>query len=105
MIQITVDIPEGPLASLHKDPESFACEMCIAAAVQWDARRERSQERAAELAGLLRLTFVDALGRYGVSPFQVTAAEFIEGSMDRAPSTRYSTSDRWKMARRPPPWT
>jgi hypothetical protein len=24
MIQITVDIPEGSLASLHKDPESFA---------------------------------------------------------------------------------
>ncbi|WP_462331101.1 hypothetical protein [Thiohalocapsa halophila] len=34
MIQITVDIPEGSLASLHKDPESFAREMRIAAAVQ-----------------------------------------------------------------------
>jgi len=82
LIQITVDIPEGSLASLHKDPESFAHEMRIAAAVQWYARRELSQERAAELAGLSRLAFVDALGRYGVSPFQVTAAELIREATD-----------------------
>ncbi|AGA92432.1 Uncharacterized protein family (UPF0175) (plasmid) [Thioflavicoccus mobilis 8321] len=82
MIQITVDIPEGSLASLHKDPESFAREMRIAAAIQWYERRELSQERAAELAGLSRLAFVEALGRYGVSPFQVTAVELIREAMD-----------------------
>ena len=82
MIQITVDIPEGSLASLHKDPESFAREMRIAAAIQWYERRELSQERAAELAGLSRLAFVEALGRFGVSPFQATAAELIREAMD-----------------------
>ena len=82
MIQITVDIPEGSLASLHKDPESFAREMRIAAAIQWYERRELSQERAAELAGLSRLAFVEALGRYGVSPFQATAAELIREATD-----------------------
>lgn len=82
MTQITVDIPEGSLASLHKDPEYFAHEMRIAAAIQWYERRELSQERAAELAGLTRLAFVEALGRYGVSPFQATAAELIRGAMD-----------------------
>lgn len=82
MIQITVDIPEGSLASLHNDPESFAREMCIAAAIQWYERKELSQERAAELAGLSRLAFVEALGRCGVSPFQATAAEFIREAMD-----------------------
>jgi len=82
MIQITVDIPEGSLASLHKDPESFAREMRLAAAIQWYERRELSQERAAELAGLSRLAFVEALGRYGVSPFQATAAELIREAMD-----------------------
>ncbi|MBK1629351.1 hypothetical protein CKO31_01100 [Thiohalocapsa halophila] len=82
MIQITVDIPEGSLASLHKDPESFAREMRIAAAVQWYARRELSQERAAELAGLSRPAFVDALGRYGVSLFQADAAELVREAMD-----------------------
>lgn len=82
MIQITVEIPEGSLASLHKDPESFAREMRIAAAIQWYERRDLSQERAAELAGLSRLAFVEALGRYGVSPFQATAAELIREAMD-----------------------
>jgi len=82
MIQITVDIPEGSLASLHKNPESFAREMRIAAAIQWYDRGELSQERAAELAGLTRLGFVEALGRYGVSPFQATAAELIREAMD-----------------------
>jgi len=82
MIQITVDIPEGSLASLHKDPESFAREMRIAAAIQWYDRGELSQERAAELAGLTRLAFVEALGRYGVSPFQTTAAELIREATD-----------------------
>lgn len=82
MIQITVDIPEGSLASLHKDPESFAREMRIAAAVQWYERRQLSQERAAELAGLSRPAFVDALSRYGVSPFQADAAELIREAMD-----------------------
>jgi predicted HTH domain antitoxin len=82
MIQITVDIPEGSLASLHKAPESFAREMRIAATIQWYERRELSQERAAELAGLSRLAFVEALGRYGVSPFQATAAELIREAMD-----------------------
>ena len=82
MIQITVDIPEGSLASLHKDPESFAREMRLAAAIQWYERKELSQERAAELAGLSRLAFIEALGRYGVSPFQATAAELIREAMD-----------------------
>jgi predicted HTH domain antitoxin len=82
MTQITVDIPEGSLASLHKAPESFAREMRIAAAVQYYERRELSQERAAELAGLARLAFVEALGRYGVSLFQTTAAELTREAVD-----------------------
>lgn len=81
MIQITIDIPEGSLASLHKDRESFAREMRVAA-VQRYARRELSQERAAELAGPSPLAFVDALGRYGVSPFQATAAELVREAID-----------------------
>ena len=82
MIQITVDIPEGLLASLHRDPESFARAIRIDAAVRWYARRELSQERAAELAGLSRLAFLEALGHYGVSPFQTSTAELIREAME-----------------------
>jgi predicted HTH domain antitoxin len=37
-----------------------------------------SQGRAAEIAGLSRAEFIEALGRFGVSPFQETADELIE---------------------------
>jgi predicted HTH domain antitoxin len=50
----------------------------IAAAVKWYELQKISQGRAAEIAGLSRAEFVDALGRYGVSPFQQTAEEIIE---------------------------
>lgn len=39
--------------------------------------RELSQEKAASIAGLSRAEFVDALGRFGVSPFQYDANEII----------------------------
>ncbi len=36
-----------------------------------------SQERAAEIAGISRAEFIDALGRFAVSPFQYSAEEII----------------------------
>lgn len=36
-----------------------------------------SQGRAAQLAGLSRAAFIDALGRYGVTPFQYTVEEIL----------------------------
>ncbi len=82
MIQITVQIPEASFAALHKAPDDFAREMRIAAAVKWYELGQLSQERAAELAELSRVAFIDALGRFGISPFQMTAAELIREAMD-----------------------
>jgi predicted HTH domain antitoxin len=78
MIQMTIDMPEEALAALRADPESFARELRLAAAVKWYELRRVSQERAAGIAGLSRAEFIDALGRFGVSPFQYTAAEALE---------------------------
>ena len=36
-----------------------------------------SQGRAAQIAGLSRAAFLDALGRYGVTPFQYDAEEIL----------------------------
>ncbi|MDQ2686797.1 MAG: UPF0175 family protein [Armatimonadota bacterium] len=36
-----------------------------------------SQGRAAQLAGLSRAAFIDALGRHGVTPFQYDADEIL----------------------------
>jgi predicted HTH domain antitoxin len=74
---MAIDMPEGALAALHKDPLGFALELRLAAAVKWYELRMISQGRAAEIAGLSRSEFLDALGRFGVTPFQYGAAELL----------------------------
>ena len=77
MVHIAFDLHEGALASVRQDPEAFTRELRIAAAVKWYEMRRVSQGRAAEIAGVSRAEFIDALGRYGVSPFQQTAEEIV----------------------------
>ena len=78
MVQMTIEMPEGALASLRKDPEGFMRELRLAAAIKWYELGEISQSRAAEIAGVSRQEFLAALGRYRVSPFQYTPEEVIE---------------------------
>jgi len=77
MVRMTIDMPEGALAALHKDPQDFAQELRLAAAVKWYELRLVSQGRAAEIAGISRSEFLSALGRFGVSPFQYGAGELL----------------------------
>lgn len=78
MVQMTIEMPEGALASLRKDPEDFMRELRLAAAIKWYELGEVSQSRASEIAGVSRQEFLAALGRYRVSPFQYTPEEVIE---------------------------
>jgi predicted HTH domain antitoxin len=80
--EITLRIPPGVLASLHCDPETFARELRLAAAVKWYENGDLSQGRAAEIAGLSRAGFITALARFGVSPFQETARELAREALD-----------------------
>lgn len=75
MVQMTIEVPEGALSALRRDPDAFAKELRLVAAVKWYELGEVSQGRAAEIAGLSRQEFLLALGRYGVTPFQYTADE------------------------------
>lgn len=75
MIQIVFEVPEGALAALRKDAPSFTRELRLAAAVKWYEQRMVSQGRAAEIAGVSRAELLDALGRFGVTPFQLDADE------------------------------
>lgn len=77
MVQMTIEVPEGALSSLRKDPESFARELRLVAAVKWYEMRLLSQGRAAEVAGLSRAEFIDALSRFNVTPFQTSAEELL----------------------------
>ena len=78
MIHMTIDMPEEALAAFRAGPEDFAQEMRLAAAVKWYELRRLSQERAAEIAGISRAEFIEALHKFGVSPFQSSANEILE---------------------------
>ena len=58
MVQMTIEMPEEALAALRKDPENFARELRLAAAVKWYELKMLSQERAAKVAGLSRAEFL-----------------------------------------------
>lgn len=78
MVRMTIEVPEGALSALGKAPDAFARELQLVAAIKWYELRLVSQGRAAEIAGLSRAAFVAALGRFGVSPFQVDLDEVLE---------------------------
>lgn len=73
MLTVSVPVSETALSALHLAPEGFAREMRIAAAIQWYAQARISQDKAADIAGLSRAAFIDALSAARVSPFQVSA--------------------------------
>lgn len=78
MVSMTLEIPEGAFASLHKSPDEFGREMRLAAAVKWYELELVSQGRAAEIAGVSRSEFLSALERYQVTPFQYSAEDAIK---------------------------
>lgn len=77
-VQITIELPESAFSALRTSPDDFVKEMRLAAAVKWYEIGMISQSKAAELAGISRQEFLQALTRFKVSPFQVTSEELAE---------------------------
>ena len=75
---LAVELPESVFSALRRSPQEFVQEMRIAAAVKWYELGQLSQGKAAEVAGLTRAEFIEALSRFRVSPFQYTAEELAE---------------------------
>jgi predicted HTH domain antitoxin len=69
MINLSIPVPEGAFSARHLDPEGLpAWEMRLAASIQCYAQGRISQDKGAEIAGLSRTAFIDALSRARVSP-------------------------------------
>ncbi len=78
MTTLTIEIPETVFSALNTDPKEFTRLMRIAAAIKWYELGKISQNKGAEIAGLSRSEFIDALSEAKVSPLQVTVEQFRE---------------------------
>lgn len=63
MVSLTINLPEEVFSALRVDPARFATELRFAAAVQWYHQGLISGSKAAEIAGMTRLEFLDELTR------------------------------------------
>ncbi len=78
MVSISIQLPENVFSALRKNPDEFVQEMRIAAAVKWYEVGQISQNKAAQVAGITRAEFINALFRYQVDFMQYTAEELAE---------------------------
>jgi hypothetical protein len=75
---LRIEIDDEVLLALNKSPEEMASDIRLAAAAKWYELGVISQEKAAQMAGLTRSSFIEALGRFGVSPFQESVADIVQ---------------------------
>lgn len=80
---ITLDFPPEVLAALRHSPEEFGRELRLAAAIHWYSQGVLSQERAAQIAGLHRIEFLDELARRRVDVIRIDPDD-LKRELDRA---------------------
>lgn len=66
---VQIEIPEEVLISLKETSETLSQEISMLAAVKLFELGKLSSGRAAQLAQISRVEFLNLLGRYQVSPF------------------------------------
>ncbi|MBN1103273.1 MAG: UPF0175 family protein [Deltaproteobacteria bacterium] len=79
---IEIAIPDEVFLGLRKTPQELASELRLAAAVKWYETGAVSQGKGAEIAGVSRAEFIEALSRFSVSPFQETAKEVLDAARE-----------------------
>lgn len=75
MERIILEIPEEVLISLKETPSELSRDIRMLAAVKFYQMGKLSSGRAAQLAGVSRISFLQALSLYGASIFDLTPEE------------------------------
>ena len=75
MERIILEIPEEVLISLKETPSELSRDIRMLAAVKFYQIGKLSSGRAAQLAGVSRISFLQALSLYDVSIFDLTPEE------------------------------
>lgn len=75
MEKLTLEIPEEILISLKESPKEFSKSILILSAVKLYELGKLSSGRAAQLAGLTRVEFLQSLSRYNVPVFDLSTEE------------------------------
>ena len=75
MTSVTIELPDEIPSTLHRSPTELEKDIRLAAAIDWYRQGLISQGRAAELAGLARAEFLDALAARKIDVFHVDADE------------------------------
>jgi predicted HTH domain antitoxin len=71
MSTLTIELPEDLEVTLQRSPRELAKDIRLAAAIDWYSRGLISQGRAAEVAGIPRADFIDALAARKIEVVQV----------------------------------
>jgi len=72
MEKILLEVPEEILISLKETAEEFSRDLLMLAAVKLYQMGKLSSGRAAQLAGIPRVSFLQSLANYGVPIFDLT---------------------------------
>jgi predicted HTH domain antitoxin len=78
MATVTIDVPDDAFAALRRSPKEFSQEMRLAAAMLWYTQGRISHEKAAQVAGVSRIAFIDALAAAKLPAFHVDVEELME---------------------------
>ncbi len=78
MPTIHIELQDEVLLALKETPEGLSQVIRMAAAAKLYELGKLSSGRAAELAGIPRVSFLQALARYGVSIFDLTEDELVQ---------------------------
>ena len=73
--QVVIEVPEQVLLAEKKNAQSFGQEMRVLSAVKLYELGRLSSGRAADLAGMSRLEFLQSLSRYRVFPLEAELSD------------------------------